>query len=67
MDEQQGWEKFAEEVRAGAERRVEENKRAKVGDDVEGDTMMEAIGAIGFSECRAKRLVVSSMTRYLER
>ncbi len=50
MDEQQEWKKFVEEPRAGAERRAEENKRARVGDDVEGDAMMGAIGAVGLSE-----------------
>ena len=48
------WEKHAEELKASAERRAEENKRAKVGDDVEGDAMAEAIGAIGFSELDLK-------------
>ncbi len=44
------WQKHAEELKAGAGRRAEENKRAKVGDDVEGDVMMEAIGACGLNE-----------------
>ena len=48
-------EKHAEELRAGAERRAEENKRAKVGDDVEGDAMMEVIGAIGLNGSDLKR------------
>ncbi len=39
------WEGYAEELRAGADRREEENKRAKIGDGVEGDAMM-VTGAI---------------------
>ncbi len=40
------WENNAEELKAGAERRAADKERAKVGDDVEGDAMMEAIGAV---------------------
>ncbi len=50
MDEHRLWEKFAEELRAGSERRAEESERARVGDEVEGDAMMEAIGAVALSE-----------------
>jgi hypothetical protein len=48
------WEKYAEELKAGAERRAEENKRSKVWGDVEGDAMMEAIGAIRLNESDLK-------------
>ena len=41
-------------MKAGAERRAEENKKAKVGDDIHGDTMMEAIGAIEFNDSDLK-------------
>ncbi len=44
------WEDFAKDLKAGAERRAEENKKAKVWDDMDDDAMMEAIGAVGFSE-----------------
>ncbi len=37
-------------MKVGAERRAEENKKAKIEDVMEGDAMMEAIGAVGFSE-----------------
>ncbi len=33
---------------------MEENQRAKIGDDVEGGAMMETIGAIGFNESDLK-------------
>ncbi len=36
-------------MNAGAVRRAEENKKAKVGNDVDDDAMMEATGATGFS------------------
>ncbi len=42
------WETFAKSLRAGAERRAEENKKAKVGEDLDGDVMMEVMSAIGF-------------------
>ncbi len=48
------WEKYAEELKVGAERRAKENERARVGDGVEGDTMMEALGAIGLNESDSK-------------
>ncbi len=41
-------------MRAGAERRAEENKTAKIVDDVEGDAMMEATGASGLNESDLK-------------
>ncbi len=40
------WETYAKELKAGAERRAEESKKAKVGDDMADDTVMEAIGSI---------------------
>ena len=41
-------------MKAGAERRAEESKKAKVGDDMDDDAMMEAIGAVGFNESDLK-------------
>ncbi len=40
------WNEFSKELRAGAERRAEENKRAKVGEDLNNDAMMVAIGGV---------------------
>ncbi len=48
------WETHAKDSKAGAERRSEENKKAKDGDDMDDDAMMEAIGASGFSESDLK-------------
>ncbi len=48
------WESYTEELRACAERRAEANERTKVEDVVEGDAMMEAIGAGDFSESDLK-------------
>ncbi len=41
-------------MKAGAERRTEENKKAKVGEDLDNDTMTEVIGAVGFTESDLK-------------
>ena len=49
------WEACAKDLKADAERRAEENKKAKVGNDVGGGAMMQAIGAIGFNESDLKR------------
>ena len=40
------WETYAKDLKARAERRAEDNKRAKVGEDLDNDAMMEVIGAI---------------------
>ena len=39
-------ERYVEELKAGAERRAGENKRAKIGGDVDGGVMREEIGAM---------------------
>ncbi len=44
------WETFAKDLKAGAERRAEENKRAKVGEDLDNDAMREVMGAAGVTE-----------------
>ncbi len=41
-------------MKAGAEQRTEENKKAKVGEDLDNDAMLEAIGAIGFDKSDLK-------------
>ncbi len=43
------WEEFAKKLRTDTERRAEENKKAKVGKDLDNDAMMEAIGSLGFT------------------
>ncbi len=39
---------FAKRLRPDAERGAEENKMAKVGEDLGNDAVMEAIGVVGF-------------------
>ncbi len=48
------WGEFAKELSAGAGRRAEEHKRAKVGEHLDNDAMMEATGAVGFAESDLK-------------
>ncbi len=45
---------FAKELRAGAERSVEANKKTRVGADVDNDAMMQEIGAVEFTESDLK-------------
>ncbi len=42
------WVAYAKDLKAGAERRAEESKKAKVGYDMDGDRTMEAIEAINW-------------------
>ncbi len=44
------WQTFAKERKAGTERRAEENKKAKIGQDLDNDAMMEVTVAAGFNE-----------------
>ncbi len=44
------WEKFAKDLKAGAERRAEDNEKTQVGEDLDNDAMMQATGATEFSE-----------------
>ncbi len=44
------WETFARELKAGSERKAEENKKAKVVEDLDSDAMMEVFGAVGCTE-----------------
>ena len=37
-------------MKAGAERRAEENKKVKGGEDLDSDSTMEVIGAIGLTD-----------------
>ncbi len=48
------WETFAKDSKAGAQRREDENKKAKIGDDMDDETMVEATGAIGLNESDLK-------------
>ncbi len=48
------WETHAKDLKAGAERRADENKKAKIGDDMDDETMMVAIGDIGLNESDLK-------------
>ncbi len=49
------WTTFAKDLKAGAERRAEENKKAEVGEELDCDTMMEAIGTIAYNESDVRR------------
>ncbi len=48
------WETYTRDLKAGAERRVEEDKKAKVGEDLENYAMMEVVLAMGFNESDLK-------------
>ncbi len=48
------WEMFAKKLRTDAEQREDEDKKAKVGEDLDNDVMIEEIGAVGFAESDLK-------------
>ncbi len=54
------WQKYAEDLEAGAERIAEENRTAKVGGGADGDVMMDAIGASWSNESDLKYVTKAS-------
>ncbi len=45
---------FDKELRTGAEQGAENNKRARVGEDLDTQAMMQETGAVGFAESDLK-------------